>query len=141
MKFQDVKLNDSLLVSSMPGHGHVSYYVGTVIRVTKTRFTVSYSDKEQVFTKDGYEFPRAHGWNRSHIEVNPFDEAGAMLVRKHRMANKARNLAHKLNDIFGNANYREQIFKQSLEGKELEENIALLEQVYERFKKYGPQEA
>lgn len=138
MKFADVKVDDKLLVTYSYGFGgHNAYTKGTVTHVTKTRFTVSYADRKQVFTKDGNVYPSEQGYSRSYTSLGPLDDKALSLIRKHRLAVKARNLAHKLDEIFGNANYRERIVNAALNEMEMEENIALLEKVIERFSEYA----
>lgn len=142
MKWANVRLNDKVLVTTYGGYSrNRGYYNGTVTKVTKTRFTVVYNGTyEQSYNKDGSEYPRRTGYGNGAPDVSPLNEDGLMLIRKHRMANKAQRLAGKLDDIFSNGNYRNKISSMDLSIEEIEENISLLEQVYERFKKFGPME-
>lgn len=142
--FESVKVSDELLVTTYHGYGRgqAGYHRGIVTHVTKTRFTVLYGDeREQVYNKaDGSEYPRRTGYGAAAPDVSPLTEEGMVLIRKHKMANKARHLAGKLDDIFGNGNYREKISDQTMSIAEIEANIRLLEQVYETFKKFLPEE-
>lgn len=140
MKFQDVKVNDQLLVERS-GYTDRNFNLGVVTKVTKTRFTVEIGKgaHEMVFTKDGYVYPRPTGYG-AHTSIKPLDAEGELLIKKSRMATKARHLAGKLDDIFSNANFRNNLTSMDLEASELDESIKLLEQTYERFKKYGPKD-
>lgn len=142
--FDSVKLNDALLVTTYPGYGkgNPGYYKGVVIHVTKTRFTIQFNgDRQQTYNKvDGSEYPRRTGYGNAAPDVSPLTDDGLLLIRKHQMANKARHLAGKLDDIFGNANYREKIVNVKLSMEEIEANIAVLQQAYEAFKKFLPED-
>ena len=141
MEFKDVKVNDKLLVERS-NYNDRNYNVGVVTKVTATRFTVEVGKgaHPMVFTKDGREYPRATGYGRAYVRLKQLDAEGELLIKKSRMANKARHLAYKLAEIFENANFREKITSMDLEAAELDESIQLLEQTYERFKKYGPKD-
>lgn len=59
MKFQDVKVGDSLIYMHRYGISDRSYKLVEVIKVTKSRFTTSYGNGERPrqWTKDGCEYP------------------------------------------------------------------------------------
>jgi len=72
MKFQDVKLNDTLIYTHSYGMTGKTYTFVTVTKVTKTRFTtVGKNESERVWTKDGHEYPsNKERWRMTHEELH-----------------------------------------------------------------------
>jgi hypothetical protein len=136
--FKDIKVGDKLLVDRS-SYGERSFYTGTVTKVTATRFTVEaicFSQGSQVFTKDGFLYPRTTGYGRAYVTISFWDSASESKVLKHKLSVKARNLADKLNSLFANSNVRRRMTDLELDPAELNQSIEMLESVLKQFEKY-----
>lgn len=139
VNFDSIKLDEKMLVKVNSGFGYSSlqYFEGIVTKLTKTRFDVSYNGRTTTFNKeDGSKYPRETGFSRTGYELQYLDDGGRTLIKRTEMVRKANSLAIKLHDIFNNSTYRNNIAKMDMSNEEVEGNIAILEQTYERFKKY-----
>jgi hypothetical protein len=61
--FSELKLDDAVIVEIYEGYDNkASLYLGSVIKRSKTRLTVRYNGREQVFTNDGSVYPQERGY-------------------------------------------------------------------------------
>jgi hypothetical protein len=139
--FSNVKENDEILVEIRGAWSNNREYVkGLVVNVTKTRFTVEFGERKQVFTKDGKEYPRLSGYRGSDLHIEPMTKHGEDLIVKYRAIRIGKRLANGISEIFENANYREKIFSPESSLEEIAEITELLKTVYNKFKNLLPEE-
>jgi hypothetical protein len=92
--FEDLKVGSAVVVC-VGGYARSEYYIGKVIKRTKTRLTVTYpetNESGEVFTTDGEEYPRAHGYGR-HVRL---EEANAANVETYKRSHAIRRAKHAL---------------------------------------------
>lgn len=106
LKFEDVKVGDKI-VSTESGFGSEKYNIGTVDKVTATRFTVAFGGYAITFTKDGSRYPRPTGYSRAYTRI---EKATPELLAEAKRNKDFTNAQYGLRDL-GEKAYKLKIYK------------------------------
>lgn len=127
MKFENVKVDDILVLRSSGRLNHAEYFNVKVTKVTKTRFktTNPYYSTEFEWTKDGKQYPRPTGWNRAYYDLYfPTEEGMSEAQQLSRARNKFLSALNRVKDIDSNT-------LTQMDVQKLLDTALLLEQVVE----------
>lgn len=129
--WDNVKLQEEVFITVSWAHStSYQYYIGKVVSITKTRFTVSFNGKEKVFTKDrGGEYPRKTGYGGASYYVEPMTPEKLELMELSTLVTKGRNLMYDIATKLSAASTREAAFNKDIAPTDMREMIAFLQKV------------